>query len=527
MTKPTADAPADPPKKDGMRETMESIVVAFVFCFLFKTFEAEAFVIPTGSMAPTLYGRHKDAVCPGCGFEWAVGASREVDDGGYLYVRRGPGGEPVPAEMTGGANCPNCNLPVGVAPLPPFAGDRILVNKWPFLIGDPERWSVTVFKFPENPATNYVKRLVGLPGETLTLRQGDLYVVEDGAARMLHKQPAKQRAMTLPVHEHARPAPALLAAGVPERFAPVRYRGGEAASGAIAGWNEDATGWTALPEVRALRQSPAAGDEWSWVRYRHLRPTPDQWRLALSGVGVPDVTPKLILDHCAYNPDTPREPDGAFWVGDLELKLDLELLDLGTGAAALLELVEGDRTYRCRIDAATGTAVLSYYDTLSGARLAEGAADGTLTPIESVLAEGPTEVRGPGSHELIFANVDDRLTLWVDGDPIAVRGARGAGLLPAVHRDERPGADRAGLHPRRLRREEPRGPRQRDDGPAGSVLPRQLPRPGRPRPGRPQVRQPRQPAGIRGRGDRPAGRTGLAGRRTGGLRPPLPQDAAG
>ena len=37
-----------------MRETIESIVVAFLLAFLFRTFEAEPFVIPTGSMAPTL-----------------------------------------------------------------------------------------------------------------------------------------------------------------------------------------------------------------------------------------------------------------------------------------------------------------------------------------------------------------------------------------------------------------------------------------------------------------------------------------
>ena len=410
-----------PPKKDGTRETMESIVIAFVFCFLFKTFEAEAFVIPTGSMAPTLYGRHKDVECPGCGYEWAAGASREVDENGYLYVSGNP---PTAIARVRTATCPNCARPVNIAPLPPFAGDRILVNKWPFLLGEPDRWDVTVFKFPENPATNYVKRLVGLPGETLTLRQGDLYRIEEGGAEILSKQPAKQRAMSLPVYDHALPAPELLEAGVPERFAPVRYRGESAGPGAIAGWTEDTTGWTALPEARALRRSPAAGDDWSWVRYRHLRPTDDQWRLALDGLPVKDVTPKLILDHCAYNPDVPQ-PHGAFWVGDLELKLDLEVLDLADGAGVLLELVEGRRTYRCRIDAATGLATLSYYDTLPGEAVAAAASDVAPAAIESDLATGPTPLIGPGEHELIFANVDDRLTLWVDGAPIIFNGENG------------------------------------------------------------------------------------------------------
>ena len=46
-----------------VRELVESLVVALFLAFLFKTFEAEAFVIPTGSMAPTLMGRHKDVEC--------------------------------------------------------------------------------------------------------------------------------------------------------------------------------------------------------------------------------------------------------------------------------------------------------------------------------------------------------------------------------------------------------------------------------------------------------------------------------
>src|ERR1044071_7557389 len=61
------------------RETVESIVIAFVLAFLFRTFEAEAFVIPTGSMAPTLMGRHKDVECPKCHYQYRATASKEID----------------------------------------------------------------------------------------------------------------------------------------------------------------------------------------------------------------------------------------------------------------------------------------------------------------------------------------------------------------------------------------------------------------------------------------------------------------
>ncbi|MEM6363930.1 MAG: S26 family signal peptidase, partial [Planctomycetota bacterium] len=49
------------------RETVEAFVVAFILALLFRAFIAEAFVIPTGSMAPALMGAHKDLACQQCG----------------------------------------------------------------------------------------------------------------------------------------------------------------------------------------------------------------------------------------------------------------------------------------------------------------------------------------------------------------------------------------------------------------------------------------------------------------------------
>src|SRR6476619_2643512 len=66
-------------EKESYRETIESIVVAFILALLIRGFEAEAFVIPTGSMAPTLMGRHKEITCPQCGHVYAVNASEEVE----------------------------------------------------------------------------------------------------------------------------------------------------------------------------------------------------------------------------------------------------------------------------------------------------------------------------------------------------------------------------------------------------------------------------------------------------------------
>ncbi|MFM7846121.1 MAG: S26 family signal peptidase [Planctomycetota bacterium] len=48
------------PQPNVTRETIESVLVAIILALLFRTFIGEAFVIPTGSMAPTLMGNHKD-----------------------------------------------------------------------------------------------------------------------------------------------------------------------------------------------------------------------------------------------------------------------------------------------------------------------------------------------------------------------------------------------------------------------------------------------------------------------------------
>ena len=53
--------------------------MAFILALVVRGFEAQAFVIPTGSMAPTLMGRHKELACPQCGFVYAVNASEEVE----------------------------------------------------------------------------------------------------------------------------------------------------------------------------------------------------------------------------------------------------------------------------------------------------------------------------------------------------------------------------------------------------------------------------------------------------------------
>jgi hypothetical protein len=93
QTGKAAEAPP-PQNPDGTREIIETIVFVVVLVLLLKTFLAEAFVIPTGSMAPTLLGYHKNVKCEKCGYPILVNASSEVEDRPPDRVRQW--------------QCPNC-----------------------------------------------------------------------------------------------------------------------------------------------------------------------------------------------------------------------------------------------------------------------------------------------------------------------------------------------------------------------------------------------------------------------------------
>jgi signal peptidase I len=79
----TRAAPPTPGKKetdkDTFRELVETIVFVVVLVLMLKTFLAEAFVIPTGSMADTLLGYHYKVTCDRCGKDNLINASRESE----------------------------------------------------------------------------------------------------------------------------------------------------------------------------------------------------------------------------------------------------------------------------------------------------------------------------------------------------------------------------------------------------------------------------------------------------------------
>lgn len=121
-----------------MRQTAELIVLLCVSVLVVRTFTAEAYVVPTGSMAPTLLGWHRDLVCPSCHAVFVIG----IEDEG----------------QTGAAICPNCGKRnLDDCPSIECGGDRVLVEKFLFGFRRPRagKWPCSIFPAsPRRPTSN-------------------------------------------------------------------------------------------------------------------------------------------------------------------------------------------------------------------------------------------------------------------------------------------------------------------------------------------------------------------------------------
>jgi signal peptidase I len=116
-------------KSNATWETVRTIVYAIVIAFVVRTVAFEPFTIPSGSMKPTLL----------------IGDYLFVSKYSYGYSRY--------------------SLPLG---LPPFHG-RLFKQ-------EPHRGDVIVFKKPTGAHEDYIKRLIGLPGDRVQMIHGELYI---------------------------------------------------------------------------------------------------------------------------------------------------------------------------------------------------------------------------------------------------------------------------------------------------------------------------------------------------------------
>ncbi|TVQ64739.1 MAG: hypothetical protein EA379_00855, partial [Phycisphaerales bacterium] len=179
-----------PVREESIKGTLIAIVLAFALTLVFRSFVVEAFIIPTGSMAPTLLGRHVRAHGYGNGFSWTINAHRSgVGAGGVTE-----------AEVVE----PQTRLRLLQRGLEARPGDRILVLKHAYALLPPRRWDVVVFKNPERPEENYIKRLIGLPDERVWIVDGDVFVRraqdgEDARWRIARKPARVQRRLWWPL----------------------------------------------------------------------------------------------------------------------------------------------------------------------------------------------------------------------------------------------------------------------------------------------------------------------------------------
>jgi signal peptidase I len=448
----------DKPHDGGWRETIESLAMAIILALLFKGYVAEAFVIPTGSMAPTLQGRHKDICCAQCGYWYQSTASEEVDRQGFITHQHVISG-----------TCPICRYTqtydaLGRPNEGSFSGDRIIVSKFAYEIAEPQRWDVIVFKYPEEATQNYIKRLVGLPGERLTISGGNVYVrpaSQPESTAVIARKPAHKLAAMLQIVDDSDHIPeSLIKLGWPPRWREPGSSGGQAS------WKTADGGKSFACEV--------APPELTWLRYRHVVPTYEDWEAVTINNRLPsDVSSRrgeLITDYYAYNTsvliNAPREPWGPspgnyrpsygnhpinidevpdrlrasrgdevkfapdlagpgipchdsylgnHWVDDLALECLAEVQD--SAGTIALNLVRGGVHHRCSIDIATGEAVLSRVNA-AGKELEFDAAGAP----SSANPKAATAVKGAGYYRLRLTNCDHELLLFVNGKPVSFDG---------------------------------------------------------------------------------------------------------
>ncbi|MDY0391170.1 MAG: signal peptidase I [Desulfobulbus oligotrophicus] len=111
------------PKKSVIRENIEAILIAILLALFIRTFIIQAFKIPSGSMLPTL----------------------QIGD--HLLVSKFIYGIKLP-----------------------FSGSTLIP------ISDPKPNDIVVFQYPKNPDLDYIKRVIGVAGDTVEIRDKKVFV---------------------------------------------------------------------------------------------------------------------------------------------------------------------------------------------------------------------------------------------------------------------------------------------------------------------------------------------------------------
>ena len=417
-----------------LRDNLESIVMAILMVLVVRQVVVEAYKIPTGSMAPTLLGVHKEVRCPNCGWTFRVGHEKvglvdEVECPNCHYTWPGAseyypgqyGGEQInfrrPAWLWNLGSTAVSEQPVrGMEAANRVSrwGSRIFVNKFLYKIRDPRRWEVIVFRYPYLKAQcrdcgwegdldpdgphrcpvdgstnlaitrkNYIKRLIGLPGETVLIRHGDIYISpsdQPDRFQLARKPHAVQQRLWIPCFDSSY---------VPQQL--IRRRWEYLSAGNH--WQENET-------TGALTCDATDAGEGQLVRF--ARP---------------------ILDTYAYNGNQ-REVrndvgiDRFHTVGDLRLRLRLtaKSATAAPDAAVLLGITEDDHEFRLVLPVRGGEA-----------RLEENGETVARSWAEPIGNGDPTEVA--------LENYDDRVVASLAGNVLFQHDYSGA-PEPVGHRQD-------------------------------------------------------------------------------------------
>ena len=378
----------------GIKETITSLIIAFMLAFLFRGFVIEGFQIPTGSMAPTLMGKHVRMTSPYNGYDWAVGP--------WTYADR-QRTRPVRQQDDIRVNDPMTGLELIDTNRRLASGDRVFVLKYLPFLHQPQRWDVVVFK---NPGTheNYIKRLVGMPGEQVAFVDGDVFYrpFVDGQTQrsgwdswegqgwdIARKTERVQRTMFQDVF-NSKYVPALVDPGFRSPFV-----------GSTAGWEGVLT--------ESSYQYTGTGD------------TALAWNMN-----------REITDANAYNQthgnfdpfarsDDLKQRIRPFPVADVALKLNIEPTDAVVNLWPILEA--RGMEFRASIDSASGKASLE----MRSADLKELA----WTAIDA----GEFDAFAKGEiHSVEFWHVDQALWLFIDDQLVCGGADKGAYRWTPAHR---------------------------------------------------------------------------------------------
>lgn len=386
------------PPKENVKETIISVIIAFAMAFVFRSFVAEAFIIPTGSMAPTLNGAHMRFTSPYTGQDWAVTPWYFMDQGrqspfpGQVERQRQLGGGPT---IT--VHDPVTGLDVSDHEGRARAGDRIFVLKYLYGIQTPEPFDVVVFKNPTNPDENYIKRLIALPGEQVAIVDGDVFVRKAPGSKDAEANPWEASDWTI------RRKPATAQRAVWQQVFDSSLMTGDAViKGAKSPWV--ATGATEGPASATYKTSGSpATIAWDRTRTFVARGTS-------RGTSSFDRT-REINDRYAYNESEDSwNAMPNFPVGDIRIRTRV-LIPQGSDASKLsLAGAIDANSHRFTASMSGGKAVLSM----------RGADEGSK---DTVLAEAPLPAFSAGKAVAVeFWHADQQLQLWIEGKLVVSKG---------------------------------------------------------------------------------------------------------